>query len=135
MAPGKESGQERSAAGGLYVVAVFVSGIRLERECMRLYAQTHGEIHAAAILRSGRELLEQLRRGLHPQVIVLDGMLEGGVHSLMEEIRALHLDPEPALLLTAPAPGRTSAHPALQALGNCQILLKPYRMRDLFDQI
>ena len=135
MAPGKESGQERSAAGGLYVVAVFVSGIRMEWECMRLYAQTHGEIHAAAILRSGRELLEQLRRGLHPQVIVLDGMLEGGVHSLMEEIRALHLDPEPALLLTAPAPGRTSAHPALQALGNCQILLKPYRMRDLFDQI
>ena len=54
---------------------------------------------------SEQELLEQLRRGLHPQVIVLDGMLEGGVHSLMEEIRALHLDPEPALLLTAPAPG------------------------------
>lgn len=120
---------------GAYVVAVFVSGIRIERECIRLYAQTHGDIHVAAILRSGRELIEQLRRGLSPQVIVLDSLLEGNVLALMEEIRALHLDPEPSLLLTVPLPERMAVCSALRTLENCQILLKPYRMRDLFDQV
>ena len=72
------------------VVAVFVSSARMERECIRLYAQTHPEVRMAAILPSGSILLEQLRRGLNPQVIVLDALLEeGGVLQLVDAIRAM----------------------------------------------
>lgn len=118
------------------VVAVFVSSARMERECIRLYAQTHPEVRMAAILPSGSILLEQLRRGLNPQVIVLDALLEeGGVLQLVDAIRAMTLDPQPALLLTAPLPEQTAARRALQAFGGCQVLLKPYRIRELFDQI
>lgn len=118
------------------VVAVFVSSARMERECIRLYAQTHPEVRMAAILSSGSILLEQLRRGLNPQVIVLDALLEeGGVLQLVDAIRAMTLDPQPALLLTAPLPEQTAARRALQAFGGCQVLLKPYRIRELFDQI
>lgn len=118
------------------VVSVFVSGARMERECVRLYTQTHPEIRMAAILPTGQLLIEQLRRGLNPQVVVLDALLEGGgILRLVEEIRALPLEPQPALLLTVPLPEQTAARRALQALDGCQVLPKPYRMKDLFDQI
>lgn len=133
--PGEERAHKRHTDCGTYVVAVFVSGDSMEREYIRLYLQTHREVHAAAILRSGRELLEQLRQGLNPQVIVLDNLLAGSILSLLQEIRSLHLEPQPALLLMVPQPERTYAHGALQALDGCQILLKPCRMMDLFDQV
>ena len=123
-----------STPGRQAVVAVFASSAWLERECIRLYAQTHPEIRAAAVVGDGDQLLQLLRRGLHPQVVVLDAML-GNIFSLVEEIRALHLDPEPALLLMAPLPERTAARRAVQELGGCELLVKPFCMSELFDQI
>lgn len=118
------------------VAAAFVIGARMERDCIRLYAQTHPEVHAAAILSGGRELLQQLRCGLNPRVLVLDVLLaDMGILSLIEEIHALHLDPEPVILLTVPVPEQTAARRAMQAFGDCQVLLKPYRLKELFDQI
>lgn len=118
------------------VSAVFVAGARMERDCIRLYAQMHPEIHTAAVLSGGQELLTQLRSGLNPQVLVIDVLLaDMGILSLLEQIRSLHLDPEPVLLLTVPVPERTAARRAVQAFGNCQVMLKPYRMRELFDQV
>lgn len=118
------------------VVTAFVAGTRMERDCIRLYTQTHPEIHTAAVLSSGEELLAQLRSGLNPQVLVIDVLLADiGILSLLEQIRGLHLDPDPVLLLTVPVPEQTAARRAMQAFGNCQLMLKPYRMRELFDQI
>jgi len=118
------------------VVAAFVTDARMERDCIRLYAQTHPEVCAAAVLPGGRELLRQLRQGLTPQVLVLDVLLaDMGILSLLEEIHSLHLDPEPVILLTVPVPEQTAARRAMQAFGDCQILLKPYRLKELFDQI
>lgn len=134
-ARGEESGRMQQTKNSAFVVAAFVSGTRLQRECIRLYAETHTEIHAAAILRSGEELLEQLRRGLNPQVIVLDNVPVGGLPGLVEQIRRLPLDPEPVLLVTVPMLERSPLPPALQGLDDCQILAKPYRMGELFDQI
>lgn len=131
---GKESAPTPPAPGRQAVVAAFASATRLERECIRLYAQTHAEVRAAAVVADGAQLLALLRSGLCPQVLVLDVML-GGVLSLIEEIRALHLDPEPALLLLAPLPEQTAARRALQEVGECELLLKPCRMKDLFDQV
>lgn len=118
------------------VVAVFVTDARMERDCIRLYAQTHSEVCAAAVLPGGRELLQQLHRGLSPQVLVLDVLLaDMGIFSLIEAVHELHLDPEPVILLTAPVPEQTAARRAMQVFGDCQILLKPYRLKELFDQV
>lgn len=118
------------------VVAAFVTEARMERDCIRLYAQTHPEICAAAVLPGGRELLHDLRCGLTPQVLVLDVLVtDMGILSLMEEIHALHLQPEPVILLTVPVPEQTAARRAMQIFGDCQILLKPYRLKELFDQV
>lgn len=118
------------------VVAAFVSTARMERDCIRLYAQTHPEVRAAAILPGGKELLQQLRGGLCPQVLVLDVLLNDmGLLSLLEEIRALHLNPRPVLLLSVPVPERTAARRAMQAFGDCEVILKPYSLKELFDQI
>lgn len=118
------------------VVAAFVTETRMERDCIRLYAQTHSEVRAAAVLSGGRELLQQLRSGLTPQVLVLDVLLaDMGILSLIESIHELHLEPEPVILLTAPVPEQTAARRAMQIFGDCQILLKPYRLKELFDQI
>lgn len=118
------------------VVAAFVSTARMERDCIRLYAQTHPEVSAAAILPGGKELLQQLRGGLCPQVLVLDVLLNDmGILSLLEEIRALHLNPRPVLLLSVPVPERTAARRAMQAFGDCEVILKPYSLKELFDQI
>lgn len=118
------------------VVAAFVTEVRMERDCIRLYAQTHPEVRAAAVLPGGRELLRQLRCGLTPQVLVLDVLLSDmGILSLIEAVHELHLEPEPVILLTAPVPEQTAARRAMQIFGDCQILLKPYRLKELFDQV
>lgn len=134
--PEKEAAPLQSVEQQKSVVAVFVTGARLERDCIRLYAQTHPEIHAAAVLPGGRDLLRQLRNGLSPQVLVLDVLLaDMGILSLIEEIHSLHLEPEPVILLTVPVPEQTAARRAMQAFGDCQVILKPYRLKDLFDQV
>lgn len=123
-------------AGQNTVTAAFVSTAHMERDCIRLYAQTHPEICAQAILPGGQELLRLLRNGLRPQVLVLDVLLtDMGILSLIEQIRALHLEPQPTLLLTVPAPERTAARRAVQAFANCEVILKPYSLKELFDQI
>lgn len=130
---GGQTPMEKSAPA---VVAAFVSTARMERDCIRLYAQTHPEVCAAAILPGGKELLQQLRSGLCPQVLVLDVLLNDmGILSLLEEIRALHMEPRPVLLLSVPVPERTAARRAMQAFGDCEVILKPYSLKELFDQI
>lgn len=118
------------------VVTAFVTAARMERDCIRLYAQTHPEVRAAAIVSGGQELLRELRNGLNPQVLVLDVLLHDmGILSLIEEIHTLHLEPRPVLLLTVPVPEQTAARRAMQAFGDCELILKPYRLKELFDQI
>lgn len=118
------------------VVAVFVSSARMERDCIRLYGRTHQDVRVAAVLSNGQELLRELGRGLNPQVLVLDALVaDMGILSLIEQIHGLHLEPEPLLLLSVPAPEQGAARRAVQAFGDCQLILKPFRMQDLFDQI
>ena len=133
---GKGQAAALNSLCGTPVVAAFVSSARMERDCIRLLARTHPEVRAAAVLAGGRELLEQLRSGLNPQVLVLDALLpDMGILTLIQEIRALHLEPEPILLIAIPAPEQGAARRAVQAFGDCQLILKPFRMKELFDEI
>lgn len=119
-----------------YVVSAFVCSSRMERDCIHLYAQTHPEVRAAAIVSGGRDLLALLRNGLRPEVLVLDALLtDMGILSLLEAIRTMHLEPEPVLLLTVPVPERTAARRAMEAFEGCEVILKPYSLKELFGQI
>ena len=104
------------------VVALFAFSSRMDRDSMRLFARTHGdEVCAAAIASTGQEVLELLHGGLRPQVL--------------QEISTMQPDPEPAVLVLVPVPEETAARKALGLFAQYRIMLRPYGMKNLFDEI
>lgn len=135
------AGQKQSEALRLprtsAVVALFAFSSRMDRDSMRLFARTHGdEVRAAAIASTGREVLELLHGGLRPQVLVLDALLtKPSVTQVLQEISTMQLDPEPAVLVLVPVPEETAARKALGLFAQYRIMLRPYGMKNLFDEI
>lgn len=119
------------------VVALFAFSSRMDRDSMRLFARTHGdEVRAAAIASTGQEILELLHGGLRPQVLVLDALLtKPSVTQVLQEISTMQLDPEPAVLVLVPVPEETAARKALGLFAQYRIMLRPYGMKNLFDEI
>ena len=119
------------------VVALFAFSSKLDRDTMQLFAQTHREeVRAAAITATGQEVLEQLHGGIRPQVLVLDALLtKPSITQLLQEINTMHLDPEPAILVLVPVPEEIAARRALGLFSQYQIMLRPYGMKSLFDEI
>lgn len=119
------------------VVALFAFSSRMDRDSMRLFARTHGdEVRAAAIASTGQEVLELLHGGLRPQVLVLDALLtKPSVTQVLQEISTMQPDPEPAVLVLVPVPEETAARKALSLFAQYRIMLRPYGMKNLFDEI
>lgn len=119
------------------VVALFAFSSRMDRDSMRLFARTHGdEVRAAAIASTGQEVLELLHGGLRPQVLVLDALLtKPFVTQVLQEISTMQPDPEPAVLVLVPVPEETAARKALGLFAQYRIMLRPYGMKNLFDEI
>ena len=119
------------------VVALFAFSSRMDRDSMRLFARTHGdEVRAAAIASTGQEILELLHGGLRPQVLVLDALLtKPSVTQVLQEISTMQPDPEPAVLVLVPVPEETAARKALGLFAQYRIMLRPYGMKNLFDEI
>ena len=118
------------------VAALFAFSARMDRDSMKLFAGTHHEVRAAAIVSNGREVLEQLQAGLRPQVLVLDALLTNpSITELLEKIGQLHLDPEPSVLVLVPMPEEAAARRALSLFTQWQIMLRPYGMKNLFEQV
>ena len=119
------------------VVALFAFSSRMDRESRRLFARTHGdEVRAAAIASTGQEVLELLHGGLRPQVLVLDALLtKPSVTQVLQEISTMQPDPEPAVLVLVPVPEETAARKALGLFAQYRIMLRPYGMKNLFDEI
>ena len=119
------------------VVALFAFSSRMDRDSMRLFARTHGdEVRAAAIASTGQEVLELLHGGLRPQVLVLDALLtKPSVTQVLQEIGTMQLNPEPAVLVLVPVPEETAARKALGLFAQYRIMLRPYGMKNLFDEI
>ena len=119
------------------VVALFAFSSRMDRDSMRLFARTHGdEVRAAAIASTGQEVLELLHGGLRPQVLVLDALLtKPSVTQVLQEISTMQPDPEPAVLVLVPVPEETAARKALGLFAQYRIMLRPYGMKNLFDEI
>lgn len=119
------------------VVALFAFSSRLDRDTMSLFAKTHSdEVRAAAIAATGQEVLELLHGGLRPNVLVLDALLtKPGVTEVLQEIGTMQLDPEPAVLVLVPVPEEAAARKALRLFSQYQIMLRPYGMKNLFDEV
>lgn len=119
------------------VVALFAFSSRMDRDSMRLFARTHGdEVRVAAIASTGQEVLELLHGGLRPQVLVLDALLtKPSVTQVLQEISTMQPDPEPAVLVLVPVPEETAARKALGLFAQYRIMLRPYGMKNLFDEI
>lgn len=119
------------------VVALFAFGSRLDRDTMQLFARTHSEeVRAAAIASTGQEVLELLHGGLRPQVLVLDALLtKPAVTQVLQEIGKMDLKPQPAVLVLVPVPEETAARRALGLFSRYEIMLRPYGMKNLFDEI
>ena len=104
------------------VVALFAFSSRMDRDSMRLFARTHGdEVRAAAIASTGQEVLELLTKPSVTQVL--------------QEISTMQPDPEPAVLVLVPVPEETAARKALGLFAQYRIMLRPYGMKNLFDEI
>lgn len=119
------------------ILRLFAFGSRLDRDTMQLFARTHSEeVRAAAIASTGQEVLELLHGGLRPQVLVLDALLtKPAVTQVLQEIGKMDLKPEPAVLVLVPVPEETAARRALGLFSRYEIMLRPYGMKNLFDEI
>lgn len=105
------------------VVALFAFSSRLDRDTMSLFAKTHSdEVRAAAIAATGQEVLDAL-------------LTKPGVTEVLQEIGTMQLDPEPAVLVLVPVPEETAARKALRLFSQYQIMLRPYGMKNLFDEV
>ena len=54
---------------------------------------------------------------------------------VLQEISTMQPDPEPAVLVLVPVPEETAARKALGLFAQYRIMLRPYGMKNLFDEI
>lgn len=136
--PDRKKGRDTMGFTGSFapVTTLFAVQSHLDRSSIHLFAQTHPEVRALAVVSTGREVLQLLQNGLNPQVIVLDMQLrDPGIQTLICGIRAMQLVPKPRLLLSAPTPEQTSAEDALLTFRGQEVILRPYEMRTLFERV
>ena len=136
--PDRKKGRDTMGFTGSFapVTTLFAVQSHLDRSSVHLFAQTHPEVRALAVVSTGREVLQLLQNGLTPQVIVLDMQLrDPGIQTLICGIRAMQLVPKPRLLLSAPTPEQTSAEDALLTFRGQEVILRPYEMRTLFERV
>ena len=72
--PDRKKGRDTMGFTGSFapVTTLFAVQSHLDRSSIHLFAQTHPEVRALAVVSTGREVLQLLQNGLNPQVIVLD---------------------------------------------------------------
>ena len=136
--PDRKKGRDTMGFTGSFapVTTLFAVQSHLDRSSIHLFAQTHPEVRALAVVSTGREVLQLLQNGLNPQVIVLDMQLrDPGIQTLICGIRAMQMVPKPRLLLSAPTPEQTSAEDALLTFRGQEVILRPYEMRTLFERV
>ena len=71
--PDRKKGRDTMGFTGSFapVTTLFAVQSHLDRSSIHLFAQTHPEVRALAVVSTGREVLQLLQNGLNPQVIVL----------------------------------------------------------------
>lgn len=108
------------------------SGPQLFR--LRQYLQEREDLELCGVARDGETLLDLLSQNLDPDILILDSELRriSGVQVLYK-IPALRLKRMPKILITTCTTNELVHRQYIAAGANC-VVLKPYRMEDLFMQ-
>ena len=118
-----------------WVSALFADSDRGQCSAIRLYGSAQQAVEVCAAVTSGRQVLEILQKGLCPQVLVLNTLLQGpGLGELLWQLGTLDLPHRPRVLITAMPYTQKSASRFLTMGADC-IIFKPYTMAELFAAI
>lgn len=118
-----------------WVSALFADSDRGQCSAIRLYGSVQQAVEVCAAVTSGWHVLEILRGGLCPQVLVLDTLLQGpGLGELLWQLGTLDLPFRPRVLITAMPCTQQSASRFLTMGADC-IIFKPYTMAELFAAV
>ena len=76
-----------------------------------------------------------LKIGGTNQMCIRDRLTKPAVTQVLQEIGKMDLKPQPAVLVLVPVPEETAARRALGLFSRYEIMLRPYGMKNLFDEI
>lgn len=117
------------------VTVLFGDGDDAQCNAIRLYAQTQDAVEICGTARTGQQVLDLLRSGMEPRVLVLDTLIQNpGIFSLLYQISQLPFTYTPNILLTS-VNGTLQSSQKLLTLGVDYIIFKPYTMRELFETV
>lgn len=118
-----------------WVSALFADSDRGQCSAIKLYGAAQQSVEVCAAVTSGLQVLEILEKGLSPQVLVLDTLLQGpGLGELLWQIGRLDLASRPCILVTAMPCTQKTASRFLTMGADC-IIFKPYTMAELFAAV
>lgn len=118
------------------VTVAFVERLPAQRSNIRLFAAGQQRVQLAGVFDGGRELLAALRRGMRPQVLVIDQWaVELSLFAMLREIRMLEAGYLPYIILTVPVPLDGKTCDLLLTSGINSVMLKPYTLPQLFEEI
>lgn len=106
-------------------------------QCMELEVcgRMQKEIEICAVVQSAERVLELLRGGLRPRVLVLDTVLPGGgLLRLLQDLPVELPDYDPCVLVTS-VQVSARLEKILLTLGVADFILKPYKTEELFEKI
>lgn len=117
------------------VTALLAESDRHQNALVQSYAKGQDMVELCAAVRDGDRVLELLRAGLRPRVLVLDTMLAScGLLELLSRLPEIEPGYDPSVLVTTVPISEATARPLL-TLGAHYIILKPYTLPSLFDAI
>lgn len=123
----KPSGQKAK------ITAVFADADRGQREAIKLYASMQTELDVFAVVSGGNAVIELFRRGLQPDVLVVDALLpDTSIFELLSGISRLCLKDPPAIVVTLCTSSDTLRTKLLTS-GADFFILKPYRLPAVFE--
>ena len=110
------------------VSALFADSDRGQCSAIRLYGSAQQAVAVCAAVTTGQQVLEILRSGLCPQVLVLDTLLQGpGLGELLWQLGTLDLPDRPRVLVTA--------MPCTQQLSLIHIFQRRKHMEHFLDPV
>lgn len=117
------------------ITTLFVDGDPGQCCAIQMYAQTQSMVHVRAVLSCGQQALELMRNGVCPQVLVVDALVRNpGIFEMLRQVRQIPFERTPTILVTGVSRHDQTIEKML-TLGASHIILKPYRMQELFDTV
>lgn len=117
------------------VTALFAEKDRELCRAIRLYAAQQDAVQECSVVQTGRRVLEELERGLHPDVLMLDALLpDTSIYTLLRRVNQMTLGYRPHIVVSL-VPSAASQIEKLLTLGTDCTIFKPYELPSLFDTI